>query len=107
MLDNNIKIWKIADEYFQDNEQLETFIKKEYPSEHVYNAIVGFIDYDKKDDALIFKTKDTEAKRTSGARCDESGKSTAIKRLNQILDSLIFIVLKNYTNTFLQMLKNI
>jgi hypothetical protein len=87
MLDNNIKIWKIADEYFQDNEQLETFIKKEYPSEHVYNAIVGFIDYDKKDDALIFKTKDTEAKRTSGARCDESGKSTAIKRLNQILDS--------------------
>jgi len=35
---------------------------------------------------LIFKTRDITAKRTTGARCDESGKATATKRLNQILN---------------------
>ena len=86
MLDNEKKIWKLANEYFQDNAQLDEIIQSSYLLEIPYSNIVGFIDYDKKDDSLIFKTKDTKAKRTSGARCDESGKTTATKRLNQILN---------------------
>ena len=34
---------------------------------------------------LIFKTKDMNSKRDTGARCDESGKKESIKILNEIL----------------------
>lgn len=85
MLGEN-KVWKLAEEYFQENAKLEELLKGVFLIDAPYNKIIGFIDYDKKDDSLIFKTKDTEAKRTSGARCDESGKTTAIKRLNQLLN---------------------
>jgi superfamily II DNA or RNA helicase len=80
------KVWKLAEEYYQDNTKLDEAIKQTFLIEGSYSKIIGFIDYDKKDDSLIFKTKDTEAKRTSGARCDEAGKTTAIKRLNEILN---------------------
>jgi hypothetical protein len=50
-----------------------------------YNKIVGFIGYEKNNRYLVFKTKDTESKRDTGARCDESGKIKTLQKLNEIL----------------------
>jgi len=50
-----------------------------------YNTITGFIGYGKKTNYLVFKTKDMTSKRDTGARCDESGKSNIIKKLNKII----------------------
>jgi hypothetical protein len=51
-----------------------------------YNKIVGFIGYEKSNKYLIFKTKDIESTRDTGARCDESGKEKTVKKLETFLD---------------------
>jgi hypothetical protein len=54
--------------------------------EKPYNKIIGFIDYDKIDNMLVFKLMDTENKRNTGARCDQVGnKLKSIVKLNEIL----------------------
>ena len=50
-----------------------------------YNKIVGFIGYEKSNRYLIFKTKDMDSKRDTGARCDEAGKIKTIDILNKIV----------------------
>ena len=50
-----------------------------------YNRIVGFIGYEKSNRYLVFKTKDMNSKRDTGARCDEAGKIKTIAKLNEIL----------------------
>jgi hypothetical protein len=50
-----------------------------------YNKIIGFIGYEKSNRYLVFKTKDITSKRDTGARCDESGKSKTIQKLNEII----------------------
>ena len=50
-----------------------------------YNKLVGFIGYEKKNKYMVFKTKNMESTRDTGARCDESGKSKTITMLNDIL----------------------
>jgi len=50
-----------------------------------YNKFVGFIG-NFKNEYNIFKVKNMEDKRSKGARCDQSGKSDAIKLLNSILE---------------------
>jgi len=50
-----------------------------------YNKIVGFIGYEKSNRYLVFKTKDMNSKRDTGARCDEAGKIKTIAKLNEIL----------------------
>ena len=50
-----------------------------------YNKIIGFIGYEKKNKYLIFKTKDIDSKRDTGARCDESGKIKTLEMLNTII----------------------
>jgi len=50
-----------------------------------YNKLLGFIGFDNKNRYLVFKVKDTMAKRNTGARCDESAKSKKILLLNEIL----------------------
>jgi superfamily II DNA or RNA helicase len=49
------------------------------------NKLVGFIGYEKQNRYLVFKIRDNESKRNSGARCDEAGKSKTIKTLNEIV----------------------
>jgi hypothetical protein len=49
------------------------------------NQYVGFIG-DFKNEYNIFKVKNLNDKRSKGARCDQSGKSEAIKLLNHILE---------------------
>jgi len=50
-----------------------------------FNKIIGFIGYEKKNQYLVFKTKDMTSKRDTGARCDEAGKEKTIKKINDIL----------------------
>jgi hypothetical protein len=54
-----------------------------------YNFIFGFMYEFKKQDIIIFKTKDIEAKRNKGARCDQAGKQTNINTLNKIVEGKI------------------
>jgi hypothetical protein len=57
-----------------------------------YNRLVGFIGYEKKNRFLIFKTKDMQSKRDTGARCDEAGKIKVLQKINDILGEV------KYTN---------
>lgn len=50
-----------------------------------FNNLVGFIGYEKNNKYLTFKTKNMDSKRDTGARCDESGKDKALKKLEIVL----------------------
>ena len=50
-----------------------------------YNQIIGFVGYEKGNKYLIFKTKNLDSSRDTGARCDEAGKSKTLALLNKIL----------------------
>ena len=50
-----------------------------------YNRFIGFIGYKKNNSALVFKTKDMDSKRDTGATCEESGKEKTIQKLNLII----------------------
>ena len=50
-----------------------------------YNRFVGFVGYEKSNRFLVFKTKDMDSTRDTGARCDEAGKDKTIKKINDIL----------------------
>ena len=50
-----------------------------------YNKYVGFLGYKRKNVALVFKTKDMESKRDTGALCEEAGKEKSLQKLNLIL----------------------
>lgn len=50
-----------------------------------YNKIVGFMGYEKNNRYIIFKTKDMDSSRDTGARCDEAGKDKTITILNKII----------------------
>jgi hypothetical protein len=51
-----------------------------------YNKMVGFIGYEKSNKYLVFKTKDIDSSRDTGARCDESGKDKALKKITSLLN---------------------
>jgi len=51
-----------------------------------YNKMVGFIGYEKNNKYLVFKTKDMDSSRDTGARCDDSGKDKALKKITSILN---------------------
>jgi hypothetical protein len=53
-----------------------------------YNKIVGFMGFDKKNRFLIFKTKDLNSSRDTGARCDESGKEKTLNKINTIIGEI-------------------
>jgi hypothetical protein len=59
------------------------------------NNIIGFIGLEVKNRYLIFKVKDMEAKRNTGARCDESSKSRKIAILTELMGEQLF---EKYTN---------
>jgi hypothetical protein len=61
--------------------------KKELEFDKInYNKMVGFIGYEKNNKYLVFKTKDMDSARDTGARCDESGKEKALKKISSILN---------------------
>ena len=55
-----------------------------------YNKIIGFIGYEKNNRYFVFKTKDMESKRDTGARCDEAGKEKTIQKINAIVGETKF-----------------
>ena len=65
-----------------------------------YNKIIGFIGYEKSNRYLVFKTKDMESKRDTGARCDEAGKDKTMKKINEIIGEV------KYTNETTKAQKN-
>ena len=85
--DNNI--WKRA--LNEDYTDLASELKKRVIDINNMNTYVGFIG-NFKNEYNIFKVKNMTDKRSKGARCDQSGKSDAIKLLNSILNE------SKYTN---------
>ena len=50
-----------------------------------FNTLIGFIGNEKSNKYLVFKTLQTDAKRNTGARCDEAVKAKKIKILNMVV----------------------
>jgi len=59
-------------------------------SKYSTGKIIGFIGQDQKNKYLVFKVKDMEAKRNTGARCDEASKIKKIQILNELLGDEMF-----------------
>jgi len=49
------------------------------------NRIIGFIGLDNKKQYLVYKIKETDLKRNTGSRCDESNKTKKLTLLNEIV----------------------
>jgi len=93
MILNDKNIWVEADP--EDQKEIASSKEtKEYLTMKIneYNKIVGFIGYEKSNRYLVFKTKDIESKRDTGARCDEAGKLKTLNKLNEIIGE------KKFTN---------
>ena len=82
LLVDNTK-WIDADP--EDEREILEAVAKNVVKNKKYNKLLGFIGFDNKNRYLVFKVKDTMAKRNTGARCDESAKSKKILLLNEIL----------------------
>ena len=74
-------------------------IRKKMNDPKNYNFIVGFMTQIRGTKDIIFKTKEVDLKRNSGARCDQAGKKTIIKILNKITMS------SDYTSESTKLLK--
>ena len=86
MILNNDNKWVEAGsedkrEISASKEGKEFFVMK--PNE--YNKFVGFIGYEKSNRNLVYKIKDMNSKRDTGARCDEAGKVKTLQKLNEIV----------------------
>ena len=63
------------------------------------NKIVGFINNFKKEDYMVFKTKDTTNPKDSGYRCDQrSMKDTSIELLNSVINQATEVKVNMYAN---------
>jgi len=50
-----------------------------------YNNLVGFMGYDNKNRFIVFKVRNMQSKRNTGARCEEAAKDKRIELLNEII----------------------
>ena len=87
-------IWSDADAF--DADQIDN---KSIRNSREYNSLVGFIDYEKTENAMVFKTKDMSNSRSSGARCDQSNKQSKLKNLSIILDNQPIFTTENTKTT--------
>jgi hypothetical protein len=74
--------WKIAEP--EDIIDFQDYIKSKVTKLNEINNIIGFT-VTFRNSYMIFKVKNMELKRHIGARCDQAGKSDAIKILNNII----------------------
>ena len=86
MILNNENKWILAEPEDQRDLAMAKETKKflEFDKSD-YNRFVGFVGYEKSNRFLVFKTKDMDSSRDTGARCDEAGKDKTIKKINDIL----------------------
>ena len=75
-------IWHAATS--EDKRDLEPAILKKYRLKTNLNQYVGFIGFETNKKYMIFKIKDTTNERSTGFRCDQSGKEKIVKILNEI-----------------------
>jgi hypothetical protein len=80
ILDNN----KWIEGGQEDKRDLEDAILKKYKLKSNLNHYVGFIGFETNKKYMVYKIKDTENERSTGFRCDQSGKDKIIKLLNDI-----------------------
>lgn len=87
---NNQSLLVLGDKSWNEGKQedytdLAVAIKKLIIPLSDYNLYVGFMGPFKDEEINIFKVKNMNDKRSKGARCDQSGKSDAVKLLNIII----------------------
>ena len=83
VLNEKTKQWSPAEP--EDIRDLENSVEgkaKLHPTFENMNSIIGLIGYEKKNQYLVFKTRDLTAKRDLGARCDQAEKTKTIRTLN-------------------------
>ena len=68
----------------QDKRHLEKAILEKYKLKKNLNQYVGFIGFENNKKYMVYQIKDTENERSTGFRCDQSGKDKIIKLLNDI-----------------------
>jgi hypothetical protein len=77
-------IWTPAEP--EDKRDLQEAIPKKYKLKQNFNKYVGFIGFENNKKYMIYKVKNTENERSTGFRCDQSGKTKIIGILNEIED---------------------
>jgi len=68
----------------EDKRDLEQAIVNKYSAKLNLNKYVGFIGFENNKKYMVYKIKDTENTRSTGFRCDQSGKIKIMKLLNDI-----------------------
>ena len=70
----------------EDIRDLRVSIEKKYDlkDKERLNKYVGFIGFQTNKEYMIYKVKDTDNERSTGFRCNQSGKEKIIKILNEI-----------------------
>jgi hypothetical protein len=68
----------------EDKRDLGEAILRKYRLKSNMNHYVGFIGFETNKKFMVYKIKDTENSRSTGFRCDQSGKDKIIKLLNDI-----------------------
>lgn len=68
----------------EDIKDLEPAIISKYKIKTNLNKYVGFIGFETNKKFMVYKVKDTDNKRSTGFRCDQSGKDKIIGLLNDI-----------------------
>jgi hypothetical protein len=85
------KHWHQAEPEDEREVAIEITAKKQNdPTTVVFNNLIGFIGSDQKNRYLVFKVKDMEAKRNTGARCDEASKVKKVTILTELLGKELF-----------------
>jgi hypothetical protein len=70
----------------EDIHDISPYIREKFIiKESEYNELVGFISFETKQSHYVFKIKNVNAKRNTGARCDEKTKAKNISVMNEIL----------------------
>jgi len=68
----------------EDKRDLGPAIINKYKSEYDFNRYVGFIGFETNKKHMVYKVKDIENTRSTGFRCDQSGKDKVMNILNDI-----------------------
>jgi len=78
------KHWHVAESEDEREIAMALVSKMDY-MKYELNNLIGFIGQDQKNRYLVFKVKDMEAKRNTGARCDEASKGKRVQILTELL----------------------
>ena len=72
----------------EDKREIAAEASKTLSIKGKFSPLVGFIALEQKSRFLVFKIKQTNEKRNTGARCDEASKSKKIQFLNEMYDKI-------------------